>query len=575
MKLLRIFPLLFLAISLAAQTRSPASNPGVDNLRSTPAKVEGEVVNSTNGTPVSTVTLTLRSVNSVQNYVVSSDSKGKFIFDDVEPGRYALSAEKRGFVREYYGPQGATSNGTPLTVSEGQVIKGLVFKLAPQGVISGKVTDESGEPMEKVSVVVMRRGYWQGKPTLLSSGGGLSNDLGEFRIASLRPGSYYLMVHRGSIMSDGTRFAHADVPSTALPEKPEESYVDTYYPSSIDAEGAAELHVSAGSEISGADITFRKARVFRVRGQVIDGATGQPATEARVALKPPKNGNMLSMSSLGGPTLSDGKFEVTGLIPGPYVLTAAATRNSQTVYARQPVYVYDRNITGMVIRTPEAINVAGRLRVTGQDIQNPDQQAFRMESLRILLVPAEEFGVGDLPKTTAQANGSFVLHNVVPDKFHVDVLGRPPGWYVKAILLGGRECADGIADLTGGGALDIILAKGGAEVAGTVADADDKPASGATVNLVPEDAGKQGRTDLFRITTSDQNGQFLLQDVVPGSYKIFAWQEVETAAIQDPQFRSLFERKAVSLTLSESERETVQLRAISVGEVAEATGNHP
>ncbi len=575
MKLLRIFPLLFLAISLAAQTRSPASNPGVDNLRSTPAKVEGEVVNSTNGTPVSTVTLTLRSVNSVQNYVVSSDSKGKFILDDVEPGRYALSAEKRGFVREYYGPQGATSNGTPLTVSEGQVIKGLVFKLTPQGVISGKVTDESGEPMEKVYVVMMRRGYWQGKPTLLSSGGGLSNDLGEFRIASLRPGSYYLMVHRGSISSDGTRFAHADVPSTALPEKPEESYVDTYYPSSIDAEGAAELHVSAGSEISGADITFRKARVFRVRGQVIDGATGQPATEARVALKPPKNGNMLSMSSLGGPTLSDGKFEVTGLIPGPYVLTAAATRNSQTVYARQPVYVYDRNMTGMVIRTPEAINVAGRLRVTGQDIQNPDQQAFRMESLRILLVPAEEFGVGDLPKTTAQANGSFVLHNVVPDKFHVDVLGRPPGWYVKTILLGGRECADGIADLTGGGALDIILAKGGAEVAGTVADADDKPASGATVNLVPEDASKQGRTDLFRITRSDQNGQFLLQDVVPGSYKIFAWQEVETAAIQDPQFRSLFERKAVSLTLSESERETVQLRAISVGEVAEATGNHP
>jgi len=69
--------------------------------------------------------------------------------------------------------------------------------------------------------------------------------------------------------------------------------------------------------------------------------------------------------------------------------------------------------------------------------------------------------------------------------------------------------------------------------------------------------------------------QFLLQDVVPGRYKIFAWQEVETAAIQDPQFRSLFERKAASLTLSESERETVQLRAISVGEVAEATGNHP
>lgn len=50
----------------------------------------------------------------------------------------------------------------------------------------------------------------------------------------------------------------------------------------------------------------------------------------------------------------------------------------------------------------------------------------------------------------------------------------------------------------------------------------DKPAGGAKVTLIPDGASLQRRMDLFRNTLADQNGNFNLDEIVPGSYKIFA-----------------------------------------------------
>jgi hypothetical protein len=116
---------------------------------------------------------------------------------------------------------------------------------------------------------------------------------------------------------------------------------------------------------------------------------------------------------------------------------------------------------------------------------------------------------------------------------------------------------------------------GPGEVTGSVVDADDKPAPGVPVTLVPEEAGKQGRIDLFSITKADQDGRFQLEGVVPGSYEIFAWEEVDPAAVHDSEFLRAFESSATSITLEENRRETVRLKAISVEDVARALGDSP
>ena len=574
---------------LTAQAVPPTGNPGGDNQVKRWGRVEGKMVNSVNDAPIGKVTLTLRGVDPTQEskYMATSDTEGGFLFDHVEAGRYTLYAQKPGFVPQYYGTQRATRTGTPLTLSEGQLLKDLLFMLTPQAVISGKITDDAGEPVDKVSVVAMQWGYSQGKRLLRPVGGALANDLGEYRIANLKPGSYYVAARRGDF-GPSWRLSPADTPSGAVPKTPEEDYHDTYYPGSLDSAGASQVQAAPGSELRGIDIQFRKARVFRVRGQVVDGATGQAVTDATVVLTQATPDSVLNMSRLGGPRISSGKFEVTSVLPGSYHLMAQVIRNSQTLYARESIYVANQSVTDIIMRIPAAVNVFGRVRVSGQEPQTPTQQehqqtqqqsppqgAFRMESLRILLYPAEGFGLGALPQATAQADGSFVLRNVVPDKFQVRVSGTPPGWYLKSILIGGRESPDGTVVLAGGGNMEIVFAMDAAEVTGNVVDTDDKPVSGAVIAVVPEDPSKQGRIDLFRGATSDQNGQFQIGGLVAGSYKIFAWEQLESGAEEDAEFRRPFESKAKSVSLSENGRETVKVKAIPLEDVAKALSNRP
>lgn len=158
--------LLGMAFLCAQDTQSAA------NQQPKPAKIGGKVVSSTTGEPVRKATLTLRpSTNPTQTQTATSEADGSFAFENLSPGTYALHAEKPGFVRQYYGARRAMSSGTPLKLAEGQDLKSIDFKLVPQGVISGTVTDEDGEPMAGVRVQPMQYGYLSGKRQLRTMGG--------------------------------------------------------------------------------------------------------------------------------------------------------------------------------------------------------------------------------------------------------------------------------------------------------------------------------------------------------------------------------------------------------------------
>jgi hypothetical protein len=532
--------------------------------------VTGKVLDAQGGTPVTKAALTLRSEGSARSlkYVSLSGPDGVFLIDGVEPGTYSLYAEKRGFLPQHYGARRPGGHGMSLTVSEGGELKEVVLKLTPQAIISGKVTNEEGEPADKMSVVLTRWGYSQGKRVLVVEGGGLLNELGEYRIANISPGNYYLAA-RGNVTSTEFRVMLADAPSAIFPETPEESYQITYYPSSLSPEGAATVQVAPGAEIRAVDIRLRKARVFRVRGQVVDGATGQLVAETRVGLVPEQPRSILSMSSLSGRPIPGGEFEITDVLPGAYDLVAQVNRRGQTLYARQFVTVTDRNVADIIVRIPVPFDVQGRVRLHERDPQAAEslaQQTVPLEHLRLALVTVERLGVG-IPEARVQADGSFILRGVVPDRFFFSLSGVPPGWYVKSIIVGGKERTDGFADLPDGN-VEIVVAMGAAELSGTVRTVDNKPAPGAVIALVRDEERRQGRGGLRRAMRSDQNGQFALRDLVPGRYKVFAWEDLDQEAALDPELRQHFESKATAVTLAENGRETVELKAIPTEEVA-------
>jgi len=66
-----------------------------------------------------------------------TDAAGKFALKDVDPGRYRLSVERNGYVRQQYGQRGPGS-GAVLTLDPGRNVRDLVFKMVPAAAIAGR-----------------------------------------------------------------------------------------------------------------------------------------------------------------------------------------------------------------------------------------------------------------------------------------------------------------------------------------------------------------------------------------------------------------------------------------------------
>lgn len=94
---------------------------------------------------------------------METDDNGGFAFEDLDPGRYSLLAQRPGFAHRMYGGRGSMFSGASLSVSPGQALTGIEFKLVPHGVIAGRVLDEEGEPLANVIVMALQPMYRRGE----------------------------------------------------------------------------------------------------------------------------------------------------------------------------------------------------------------------------------------------------------------------------------------------------------------------------------------------------------------------------------------------------------------------------
>ena len=70
------------------------------------------------------------------------------------------------------------------------------------------------------------------------------------------------------------------------------------------------------------------------------------------------------------------------------------------------------------------------------------------------------------------------------------------------------------------------------------------------------------RRDLYKTANSGADGTFTLQGVPPGSYKVFAWEQVEANAWMDPDFRRPFDALSATAKLENGLSPNVTLRVI-------------
>ena len=557
-----------------------------------PGSVEGHVL-STTGEVLRKVSLTLRpNGRGGGTYATTSANDGSFRFPSVDPGTYALSGERAGYVRETLSSPGGQT--LPIEVVSEKDTSGIELKMTPQSVIAGHVFDEDGDPVQSVNVEVWRYTYPRGRRQLTQAQNGSTNDLGEFRIAGLSPGRYYVSAtaRRGAlqaILNGGGRGGRGGLRGGLQnagggrggPPETIEDYVTTYYPNLVEPTGASPLDLMAGSEMRGIEIRLLKIRYHRVSGSVsglpVSGATpnadaskakakGKAADGGFIAGLPgvlltlmPRNGQ--GGRQLAGASVSaDGSFEFPAVPPGSYyVVVQSPGGPQQRLTARVPVDVGNGDVDNLSIRLQPPIPVSGSVTI------DSTQPNVRLGSLRLTFTPSEPGpgGQGRNGQTQLNDDGTFQV-TLAADSYTVEAGGMPDGYYLKSVKLAGREMPDATLDLSyGGGQVEVALAPAAGDITGTVQNSHGDPATSVQVTAVP--VSESLRRDRNKLVTTDAMGNFTLHGLPPGEYKIFAWEEVETNAWMDHEYRQGFENFAASAKADASTTPTVQLKLIERG----------
>src|SRR5215831_5600973 len=124
-------------------------------------RISGTVVSKTDGHPLDRARVLLsnsKSRKDSESFVTSAD--GKFTFENVGAGKYALEGLKRGFVTAAYDQHDQFS--TAIVTGAGIDTENLILRLSPAAVVSGRVLDEAGEPVRQAQVTLYRNNHFQG-----------------------------------------------------------------------------------------------------------------------------------------------------------------------------------------------------------------------------------------------------------------------------------------------------------------------------------------------------------------------------------------------------------------------------
>jgi len=201
-----------------------------------------------------------------------------------------------------------------------------------------------------------------------------------------------------------------------------------------------------------------------------------------------------------------------------------------------------------------AADMKGTVRIEGKP-------ATSLKDVRLNLEP-EGVPFAGVPHAEVKSDGSFELKRITPDIYRVTV-SMPSGFYLKAVRLGDEELADRRLDATRGaaGPLTVVLASDVGQIEGSVVLADGNPAASVRVTLFA-DGASAGRTELFKVVFTDDQGHFHFDKVPPAEYRLFAWQDVQPGGPQDPELRKKFEKQSGIVKLASNGHENVPLTAI-------------
>jgi len=505
--------------------------------------VRGRVVSATGGVVAgATVRLALQARR--EGASTLSDRDGRFAFAGVVPGVFLIGASKNGFSSD------TLPSGRVITVTATGADTELT--LTPWSSVAGRVLDEIGEPVQGVSMQLLRLQFQDGRRRLVSTGlTRTTDDRGMYRIFGVPPGQYILSASAG------------DVSTAELP-----GYARTYYPGVAEASSSPFLTIGAGQLQASADITLVRQSTARVSGIVRD-AQGRPGLVGSLSLFPSQTASSLAMSA-GARVGDNGAFEFPNVPPGRYVIQAyRGTRNRSTEgeFGVLSVSVGERDVEGITIQATPGSTIVGRLTFRGA---TPDAAPPRA-GIDIEAVPFDP----DLAPLNGRAmadirpDWSFVLAGISGPR-RLEVTRTPPGWTLEEIRVRGIDVTD--RPLTFGTVaqsiddVEVVLTDRVTRVTGTVRDREGRAAAGATaIVFAPGRDRWYAHSRYMRAATAGSDGTFSVEGLPPGSYYVAAVASLPAGgpgAWRDPAFLESLVAPSTNVAVGDGGRAAVNLTVI-------------
>ena len=521
--------------------------------------LRGTVVAADSGAPIRRAQVRV-SGQGAGNRLATTDAQGRFEIRDLAAGRYSLNASKGGFVSLQYGQKRPSEAGTPVELGDGQLLEKLVIALPRGSVISGRITDEFGEPLANANVSAMRYGFAAGGRRLLAATGqnarDTTDDQGQFRLFGLPPGDYIVSA---SFRTGG---------EATDPTGENTGYAATYFPGTTNVTEAQRVHVNVAQEQMNVVFSLVATRLVRVSGVAVN-SQGLPLDGGNVMLMPaggrvPAQG--AAMATFGGGIDRNGQFRVPNVPPGRYVAQVrsgrrgGANNTAPLEAARQDLTVGAQDLEGVVLVTAQGA------RIVGSVVSDRGSAAsLRPQDVAIGTRPIELDAAmpGPNPMARVTPDWTFEIANVFePRMFRVNT---PDGWMLKAILLNGQDVTDAPLDIAPGQTVtgvQVLLTDRVTEVNGRLADSRNNAVTDATIVIFPADEEKWTFQSRFiHGARPDQDGRFTIRGLPPhDDYLAVAVQGLEDGQAGDPEFLASVRERATSLSLKDGEARTLNLR---------------
>jgi Carboxypeptidase regulatory-like domain len=505
--------------------------------------LRGTVINSVTGEAIRGALVQIY-FNGQSSMLTGPD--GKFQFAGLPPGQSTIMVRKPGFFSEDDFEPNARGQHLATT---GPNSSPVVLKLVPEGVIYGRISDEDGEPIEGLPVELLAQHLQNGKKIWDRRPEAITDEDGNFRIAELQPGDYFL--------SAGPSRNPVALPAQ-LSQSGAQGIPLVYYPVGSELAAAAPIPITPGKKVE-INLTLSAQPFYRVSGSINGYAPNQPV-------------NLQLRNSAGLPLpynwrfdSANGAFRINGVPAGAYTLHAdVSDGRGNSLTASVPLTV-NADRSGLHLILLPTVTIPIRMSVIAS--RTGAERFWEQENYfpAYVQLVARNAGLFELRYGSQQVGergaASLELQNIAPGTYSVEINPNGP-LYVKSAMSGTINLLESDLSLAPGTSpqpIEITLRDDVAFLSGTVS-LENRPLN-ATVLAFSEHTSIPPR-----IQPTYSGGNFQLSAIPPGTYKILAVDHPDRLEYANPEAVKKYLSKAREVTLSPEQSAKIDLELTKVGE---------